>query len=157
LSYAAFFATAAMVAIMMPNGDKLRRSSSHAEPKENPDKRLRLELLRIAEGDYEEPGQKINQRNFAIAERLGLELPRLTDLARVPPDPGEQIRQTWNRHGTGGWKVGIARDTKQRISARVTRRRAGGRFCLRFHDLCFSHRGLRDRVGAMRRPSRNWP
>ena len=25
---------------MMPNGDKLRRSSSHAEPKENPDKRV---------------------------------------------------------------------------------------------------------------------
>jgi RNA polymerase sigma-70 factor, ECF subfamily len=48
--------------------------------------------------------------------------------------------------------VGIARDTKQRVSARVTRRRAGGRFCLRFHDLCFSHRGLRDRVEAMRRP-----
>jgi len=63
--------------------DKLVRASGHVE---DPDERLRLELLRIAGLDFELPEQRVHARGCAIAERLALELPRLTDLARVP-DP----------------------------------------------------------------------
>jgi hypothetical protein len=68
------------------------RDNPLAVSKENPDERLRLELLRIAGSNYEEPEQKVHERSHAIAERLSLELPRLTDLARVPPDPGRRGR-----------------------------------------------------------------
>jgi hypothetical protein len=38
------------------------------------------------------PEQRVHERSHAIAERLSLELPRLTDLARVPPDPERRGR-----------------------------------------------------------------
>src|SRR5262249_31189109 len=72
--------------IMMPNTDKSRQSSGHVVANEDPDEQLRLELLRIAGRDYELPEQRAHERNHYINERLRLELPRLTDLARVPPE-----------------------------------------------------------------------
>jgi hypothetical protein len=74
----------------MPNDDKPRRASGQVEPKEGPDERLRRELLRINKRKYEEPEQRVYERGFAIAERLSLELPRLTDLARVPLEPPQR-------------------------------------------------------------------
>jgi hypothetical protein len=67
--------------------DKSRQSSGHVEPKEDPDERLRQELLRIEEADYETPEQRLPERYFAIGERLSLELEDLADLARVPHEP----------------------------------------------------------------------
>jgi hypothetical protein len=68
------------------------RDNRLAMSKENPDERLRLELLRIAGRDFEEPEQKVYERSHAIAERLSLELPRLTDLARVPTERRGRFR-----------------------------------------------------------------
>src|SRR5262245_12364342 len=68
----------------MHKDDKSARPPSHVDPKDNPDERLKLELQRIAELDFECPEQRAYARQFPIAEWLSLELPRLTDLARVP-------------------------------------------------------------------------
>jgi hypothetical protein len=67
--------------IMMPNDDKSRHASGHVEAEEDPDESLRRELR-----DYEVPEQRAHERSWFIGERLRLELPRLTDLARVPPE-----------------------------------------------------------------------
>ena len=72
--------------IMMPNDDKSRHASGHVGAEEDRDERLRRELLRIAGRDYEVPEQRAHERSWFIGERLRLELPRLTDLARVPPE-----------------------------------------------------------------------
>ena len=62
-----------------------RRPSGDDVPRDDPDERLRAELQRIDETDFEAPEQKDVARSFAIGEWL-MELPRLTDLARVPSD-----------------------------------------------------------------------
>jgi hypothetical protein len=60
-------------------------------PRDGPDERLRAELQRIDETNFEAPEQKVHERSFAISERLSLELPRLTDLAQVPSDPKARV------------------------------------------------------------------
>jgi hypothetical protein len=77
---------------MMPNDNKSRQSSGHVGAEEDPDERLRLELHRIAGRSYEVPEQRAHERTHYIAERLSLELPRLTDLARVSPEPERRGR-----------------------------------------------------------------
>lgn len=68
-----------------------RRPSGDDVPRDDPDERLRAELQRIDETNFEEPEQKVHARGLAIWERLSLELPRLTDLAQVPSDPKARV------------------------------------------------------------------
>jgi len=73
--------------------DNSARPPSHVDSQDNPDERLKLTLQRIAERDYEEPEERVHERSDAVAERLSLELPRLTLLARVPREPQQRRDQ----------------------------------------------------------------
>ena len=68
----------------MHKDDSSARPPRQVDSKDNPDERLKLELQRIAKRDYEEPEERVHERSDAVAERLSLELRRLTLLARVP-------------------------------------------------------------------------
>lgn len=83
--------------------------------KDSPDDRLKLELRRIANGDYEGPDQRAHARTKAIGERLSVELPRLAEIARVPPDQRERFGWAVLNVVLDAWENNDAREAASKL------------------------------------------
>src|SRR5262249_13791555 len=101
----------------MHKDDKSARPPSQVDPKDNPDERLKRELERICEFDFEGPEQRAYKRQFPIAERLRLELLRLADLARVPQQRRGHFRIAVLNVVLDAWDNDDFRETASRLDS----------------------------------------